>query len=332
MKRSRTLKLLLTILFSASALHAAEPVLVRLTVGFKDPKDRELMLVSREKDTLFYRLPNSPEGVQATLPLRAVADAEFVFKIDEAAELKAWQQGRPDLAGMVLMKAVSGTLPYLDLPGNNAVEPVAQAAEYFMKSADALQGAAAAKFYNQALAAWDAVSRARWHVLAEIADLQAVRCQLGLGKLDEAEKRLEDVRDPSEYDASFGIYWLAKSEMYAARGMTNEAIDSVARSVAFETKDLSVFPDALRQSAEAYAAKDEWFRVRDVNYELARLFRDTSWGRRAARDLDEVMQQGHTRTNEENNAAQAFFGADEDMNELADKLLEELKQEDQPSP
>ena len=328
----RMLNVTIMAMLSAAAVQAAEPVPATLTVNPNDPKDRELILVSREGETLFYRLPNSPEGVQATLPLRAVVEAEFELVVDEAAELQAWQQGRPDLAALVLMKAVGGTLPYLDLPGNNAVETVAQAAEYFMKSADALEGDAAQKFYRQALLAWDAVSRARWHVLAETADLQAVRCQVGLGELEAAEKRLEEVRDPSEYDASFGIYWLAQSEVYSAQGLTNEAIDAVARSVAFETKDLSVFPDALLQSAEAYAAKDEWFRVRDVDYELARLFRDASWGRRAARDLEEVMRQGQTRTNEESSAAQAFFGADEDMNELADTLLEELKQEAQPSP
>lgn len=307
----------------------AEGVTVRL--ARENEPLLEVILVKRQGSTIFYRMPNAPAGVMSEFESDAYHEAEFQVEIPEEKAYAAALQRRWSTAGAILHNALLPTLPFLDLPENNAADPVMTAARYYLRAAQqaAKKGGDAAKaesdkWYGYAYALFTAAARARdWHPFGEPCLIRAQICLLDLGKIDEAEKGLANARAPVPGDASHGVYWLAKARLLYAREKPREALESVIFSSIHETKDVETFPDALMLAAQCYEDVNEIHRARDVYYEVARLFTGTEWGDEARLRLKFVMENGMTAEAEEANITGVFFGSEEDMNTMATQYLKE---------
>ncbi|MBL7077631.1 MAG: hypothetical protein ISS31_09170 [Kiritimatiellae bacterium] len=106
------------------------------------------------------------------------------------------------------------------------------------------------------------------------------------------------------------------------------ALEGAVRAVCFANKDIDVFPDALLMSGRCYEKLESYHRARDVYYEAGRLFPGTPAGKAARTHLKEIRDAGHTKGEEPDSLVNVFFGVKEDMNSLADKLLDKFSQED----
>ncbi len=314
----------------------AEGVTVRLAK--ENEPLLEVILVKRQGPTVFYRMPNAPAGVMSQFAVDAYEEAEFRIEIPEEKAYAAALQRRWSTAGAILHNALLPTLPFLDLPENNAADPVMTAARYYLRAAQqaAKKGGDAAKaesdkWYQYAYGLFSAAARAKdWHPFGESCLIRAQICLLDLGRADEAEKGLAVARAPEPGDASYGVYWLAQARLLYAREKPREALDAVILSSIHETKDVETFPDALMVAAQCYEDVNEIHRARDVYYEVARLFTGTEWGDEARLRLKFIMENGMTKEAEEANITGVFFGSEEDMNVMADKYLTESEPKAKP--
>lgn len=294
----------------------------------------DVMLLGREEDRVFYRRHDSPPGVSATYLLRDIQAGEFSIDVFEAEGLSraAARERRWDDAANLLLARVHPAMPYLDIPDNNALEHVLQAAEYLLISARAhgrRRGDAnrelANRMYVSAFQTLRAAGRAQWHPMGEVAHLRAILCLIELGRIDDAQRALNDVRKPSRGDAAFGVYGLVEAKLIFARGDSRRALDVLIPSLLYENKDIGVFPEALMFSAQLYEDILEVHRTRDVYYEVARLFPGTEWQSEALWRLGNIHDFKMTQEVEDVDVLQVFFGVDEDMDETVAKFLEERR-------
>jgi hypothetical protein len=102
-------------------------------------------------------------------------------------------------------------------------------------------------------------------------------------------------------------------------------MDAAVKSLCFENKDVDTFPDALLISARCYEEMQEWYRARDVYYEVGRLFPKTDWADAAVSRLDFIMKKELTKDKEKLPIENVFFRFHEDMNKLALELLDKSK-------
>lgn len=184
--------------------------------------------------------------------------------------------------------------------------------------------------YQRAYSLLKAVSKVEWSLDAELGALRAVQCLAAIGETDKAEKELNAIRDPSPGDESFGLYWLAKAQLAYSKGQTKDAMNASVKSVAFDNKNIETFPDALFMTGRCYEDLLEWYRARDVYYEIARLFPGTSHGDTARGKLKYLMDKGFTKEKEKSAIEAVFFGLDEDVNAKVTDLLKGTLDVDKP--
>lgn len=302
-----------------------------------DDTFKEVDLVGRNKETLFYRPRGGPEGASITVKIDAVADGEFALSYDGETVAKALMNERWAEAAVMLVPVVTPLLPYLDINDNNGVGLAMDAGLSLMKAArtmpatnDASQARITA-VYQRAYSILKAVSKASWSPDAELGALRAVQCLIALGDADKAVKELEAVRDPSPGDESYGLYWLAKSQIMYAKGKTKNAMDAAVKSVVFDNKNVETFPDALFMTGRCYEDLLEWYRARDVYYEIARLFPGIGHGATAREKLKYLMDKGFTKNKETSAIEAVFFGLDEDVNAKVRTLLDSSGKADEDS-
>ncbi len=304
------------------------PVRAIITVA---DKDSTVMLAGRTDTDLFYSPPNVPPGVYASIPLAGVQNARLEFTVDEMAVDKAVVARRWREAAALVLRGIEPTLPYIDLPGNEAADAAASASIYLLNAAALAQrsGAEGAKAAQPLLAMVVRLSDrlqgcAAWFNGAEAARLRAVQALTSLNRLDDAVKRMEDAAIPEPGDGDFGLYWLAKATLAEVRGEPREATDAAARSLAFDNKNPETFGPALMLYARSCENAQDWYRARDVYFEVSRLFRGTDYGDLARERLTFIMKEGLTSEKEAANVTKLFFGSEEDMDALAQTWLDEL--------
>ena len=320
---------------AATLASAADAPPARAILTTTNDLRREVLLVGRNTGgRILYRLPNQPAGVSASLDPAEYDSAEFVVTNDDArafAVFAAARQRQYVPAAQTSLVAFAAARPFLDLPDNNAAEPVLLAGIHLVRAAEAWDRAAGAntnaaanarKLREAALSVFQDASRAEWCPVGEVAKARRVLCLTELGRVDEADPALRAIREPEAGDAVWGVYWLARSRLLYAQGKTPEALDAAIQSLAYENKDVQTFPDALMLAARCYEDLNEIHRTRDVYYEVARLFRGTEWGEEARRRLRVIMTNNMTRKEEPANIAGVFFGSQEDMNRLCDEFLQ----------
>ena len=273
----------------------------------------------------------SQSGAEPILINKAqVIRCEFTFDYDRAAAATALRDNDWAAAVRTLSPDVRLTLPYLDLPDNNGFELAMDLGMYMVSSADremrdAADAATRARALNQYEAAYEVfryAGRADWTPLAPVAILKGCRVLLALEKDEQAASNLKRVEDPVPGDPTYGHYWLLQAELLRRAGKTREALEAVVKSVVFADKDAETFPSALLLSADCYAALGEHHRARDVYYEVAVLFTGTDWSADALVGLKTIMDGKKTREAEKQTIENVFFNVTEDMNKLADELLE----------
>lgn len=306
--------------------HAQAPagtgVVVRITV---EKGARDLVLLRRKGPELQYRMPDAPPGVSATLNLDQVKQAEFALPIEMPKVYEAMRRRQWAAAAQLLIPAIRPTLPWLDLPENNAVDPVILAGRCLVLAAAgrraAGDAAGAEKLCLQAMEIYQKVLAATWHPGSASAHLMGVVALVDAGRIPDAEREFARARKPEAGDAAFGMYGYARSRIFDAQQKPREALESALGAMIYETKDPVAFPGALLQAAQSYEDVNEFYRARDVYFEVARLFRGTPAGQTARARLARLMEQGRTDAPETGNVAGVFFGTTEDMNKRVSEYL-----------
>jgi tetratricopeptide (TPR) repeat protein len=303
-----------------------------------DNKNQDVVLVRRTGDQLLIRLPDSPPNALSGVKFESVQAAEFAitnndYAVFEATRTRQWQK-----AADLILATIEPCFPFLDLPRNNAAEPALEATLYLMRAAGAatreqkgVVTPAAAVLYARALTNFLQIAQAEWFPKREQARLRAVLCQVACGRLDSADALLESARIPDPGDGDYGLYELARASILFARGEFLEACNASARSIAFENKDPQVFPDALLLSARAHEELMDYYRARDIYFEISRLFGATEWGEIAFARLTFIMDTKLTAEKEKANIAKVFFGSEEDMDKVVRAFIK-LRQDQDKQP
>ena len=303
------------------------PVTAEVTA---EKRKRVITIVGRKDDSLIFTESDTGVGTRLALDTKRMTSTWFDFKYDRADVYLLVRQRSWNKAVKLLLPVIKPTFPYLDLIGNNAVEPAFDLANYMMKGAekrrllandDEAQLALVKKQYASAYAVYKYIENAAWSPLAEMAALKRVQCLLELEKPKTAARLFEGLQDPQVGDRAYGLYWLLAARIHVEHGRFTEAMDASVKSVCFETKDIETFPDALLVSAQCYEELQNWYRARDVYYEVARIFPKTEWAELAQRRLRFIVKQGFTTEDETAAIETVFFGLNEDMNEMVDNLL-----------
>ncbi len=309
----------------ARAQQAARGVRVRLEL---ENEQRDVLLLGRRGNALLYRPPSAPAGVSAELDVRSIAAGEFALPDVGYEAEKAARERRYVAAAQIYLKAVSPALPFLDLPGNNAAEP-AMAAGRLLYRAARIYGerdgdgdrATAKKLFETAYTVLKACAAASWHPYARHAEARSALCLVETGRMDDAARVLDGMREPAAGDAAYGIFWFARARLRYERGDAHGALDAAIQSVLYENKDVETFPAALMLCALCYEDILEIHRTRDIYYEVARLFQGTEWAEKATAGLRVIMDEGLADAPEEQDAARVFFGVAEDMNQIVRDFL-----------
>lgn len=296
---------------------------------------RTLTFVGRRDDGVVFTESDTGVGTRLLLAFDRIEDVRFHLDFDRSAVYKATRERNWDRAANILLPALRGAVHYLDLVNNNADRLALDLGDYVMRGAEqkiraARTGADTAiahKQYAKAFTLLKYVTRAKWSPVANIAELNRVRCLQELSKPKTAGQLFETIEEPMVGDAAFGLYWLVGAELSLQRGDFREAMDAAVKSLCFENKDIDTFPDALLISARCYEELQNWHRARDVYFEIARIFPNTVWQLTAINRLKFIREKGFTSDEEKSPIENVFFGLDEDINELVDELLEEKEKE-----
>ncbi len=319
---------------AATANTAPSAIAARLRVDEKERETRDVELVGREGDKLFYRLQGGPREASTTLSAAAIQSAEFDLKLDHEALSQALVARNWSTAAALLYPAVQPLLPYIDLKDNNAIDYALELGTAMFKAANVSRAGAGDtnkvnRLYAEAHRVLAAVTAVSWFPDAEIARLRAIQCLIATGDLKQASKDIEEAREPEVGDTSYGLYWMVEAQLRQARGDTRGCMNAAIKSLAFADKDIETFPDALMLSARCYEDMLEFHRARDVYYEVARLFAQTEWGTAARQKLQSIMDRGLTKAREVSPVENVFFGLDEDMDAKVNALI---KGDDEPAP
>jgi tetratricopeptide (TPR) repeat protein len=298
-----------------------------------DNKNQDVILVRRSGDQLLVRLPDSPPNALSGVKVETIQAAEFAVSVDEYAVFDAIRTRQWQKAADLILGLVTPCFSYLDLPRNNAIDPALEGSVYLTRAAAAatreqkgIVTPAAVALYERALTNFLQIARAEWFPRRDQARLRAVLCQVACGRLDAADALMESARIPDPGDGDYGLYALARGSILFARGQYLEACNATARSVVFENKDPQVFPDALLLSARAHEELMDYYRARDIYFEVARLFGNTEWGEIAFARLTFIMDTKLTAEKEKANIAKVFFGSEEDMDKVVRAFIK-LRQE-----
>lgn len=310
---------------------ARKPVKARLWTDAD--KMIDVVLLGTTEDSVAYALRDSPGKLEDVIPLAKVRRAVFDFSepLDSEAFVEA-RRTRDDAAlCKVLLKTYAESFPFLALPGNNAVENVSLLASTMMTIAGRTrrtartdeENARAIQQYERACEVLVALAEAKnWSPEGAIAVVKYCQCLLARGKVKTATFHLDELDEPMPGDAAYGHYWLVRGLLAEERGEWEEAVRDAVLSVDFESKNGESFPAALLLSARAYEELEEWYRARDIYYEVAMLFQNTDFGDDALDRLRFIMDNGKTDAPEADQTVEnAFFGLAEDMNKLSRELL-----------
>jgi tetratricopeptide (TPR) repeat protein len=312
------------------AVFSTPPVQVRI---WRDKESQVVTLVGRTEDAVM--VAGSAAGVPSgKLELSKIARAEFEFDFDRADVAKAVRANDWPGAVRVLTPVLKPALPYLALSENNAIDLVMELGTYMMRAAnrtaraaldDPSKTALSQKQYEAAYEIFKECSRATWSSNSQRGILKGCRCLLALNKVKTAQFHVNQMAEPMPGDVAYGHYWLIRAELETRAGNYRDALDSVLKSVCFESKDVETFPDALLLSARCYEEMLEPYRARDVYYEVAKLFPRTDWATVAVERLKAILSKGLTKEKEKSAIENVFFKTGDDINKLAEQLFKDLE-------
>ena len=308
-------------------IEATAPIKATLMVGGKVAK---VKLVGRADTKVAYQEIRTGATPTRLLPRESIEDCfiELDLKRNELDEIVVKRQWMT--AASMVLGAVKPSLAYVDVPRNNIAELVLRTGDYIMRSADLdmrtaqteAAEAAVQKKYEAAYSILKHAAQATWSSDGTIARVKSIKCLLELKKPKTAKHYFEQIDEPFPGDAAYGVYWLVKAEIETHNKDWRAAMDAAVKSLSFESKDIDTFPDALLMSARCYEELQEWYRARDVYFEVARLFSKTDWADLAIARLAFIVDQELTVEEEDRPIENVFFHFTEDINALVADLLE----------
>jgi hypothetical protein len=310
----------------ASSESRADGLDARIEVG---KQRHRVVLLGRREGMVLFRYADSDSAAVAALDPGDIRKVRIRIEYDRDAYSKARRAKDWALAGAILAKALAPALQFVDIRENNVVSPAIRAATCFMRAAAVqtkgswlpAERKAGEREYRLANALLQAAMKAEWSSRSDTASLMSAICLVAMSKLDQAQAVMETQSVPDSSDDEYGLYRLAQAHILVANEKYNEALAEAVDGLAFETKDIDTFPDSLLLSAHCYEKIGDWYRARDVYYEVARLFGGTHWDVAARNRLQVIMAEGHTAEDETVAAENVFFGIEEDINAKVNALL-----------
>lgn len=254
------------------------------------------------------------------------------LKVQELVARKKWAD-----AANLITKAYFPSFPYLDLYENDAAEYLLDAGSYMVKSAreDMLKSPPGSKLtpdiekkFSNAYKIFKQVEKADWFPGSKTAQLKAVQCLIFLGNIDKASDRFEEIGEPEMGDISYGLYYMIYGTILYEQKKVKEALDAAIKSLAFDTKDLDSFPDALLLCGKCYEDILDPHRARDVYLETAQLFQKTEWGDEAFKKLKFIMNKGEVKKKETVDVEKVFFDSEEDVNARVEAFIKQKEEQD----
>ena len=318
------------------ATNTAAPTVVLATLRVVNKESMKVAVTAYDGTKLFYRDPSEPAGASISIPAASLDRFSFEITLDEEELGHALMDQNWNRVCILLWPVVSPLLPYAGIKNNNGVDLAMTLGNSLMKAANLMRAAKggdeekANRIVQRAYSVYAALGAAEWYPESEAARLKGILCLITLKNPKQAERDLRKMRVPEIGDQTMGLYWYTLAVLREANGDNREAMNAVVKSIAFENKDIEVFPEALMMSGRLYEALLDPYRARDVYFEVARLFPDTDWAKVAKIRLQYILDQKLTHTKEVLGIEQTFFGMDEDVNTKASSLLKGTLDMDKP--
>jgi len=271
-----------------------------------------------------------------TMPISEIKSVTFVVDYNQYDIIVLERKKQYAEAGAKILGWLSPALKYIRLPENNLVDYLFDAGYYYLNAASMHSDKKghyydmkkARREYAGAYGVFKKITEANWYYGADMARLNMAYCALRMNKREIADKLFKSVDEPCMGDATYGLYWLIDAMMKFSDGKKEEALDSAIRTIVFETKDVHVFPEALLLSAYCYEDMLDYYRARDVYFEVARLFHNTPEGRIAFASLQFIRERKLTDEPEDVGIEKVFFNSAEDVNKTADEYIKKALEED----
>lgn len=297
-----------------------------------DGKQSKVTLVGRTDTSVLFVLGSSSVGQRREIAVERIEACYFELKYPYALINRAIQARDWASAARVLYPALQPVLPYLHVPENNAVEECLALGNYMKRAAEGLRATAATEEQQErvkeqlkaAFRVFNHLGKARWSSTGLIGRLKSYQCLMALDKPKTARTLFAKLPEPVQGDRAYGLYWLVQSELDIEEGKYRTGMHAAVKSLCFENKDIDTFPDALLASAQCYEEEQQWYRARDVYYEVACIFPFTDWSEMAVRRLRFIMDRGLTKEQEKSPIESVFFSLDEDMNQKVRDLFEKI--------
>ena len=296
---------------------------------------KNITLVGRDGDEVIFTESDTGVGVRLSLGVDKIDEMTFALVYDPSDIYKHIRHKDWNRAVRYLLPIVKPTFPYLDVINNNAVELSLDLGTYMLNGAEKRRNNAKTdedfqmvkKQYVRAYEVFKTVAKASWTPLADMAELRRIECLLELKKPKTAAREFSYISEPDIPDISYGRYWLIAARLKLKQNKYREAMAAAVKSICFQNKDIDTFPDALLVSAQCYEEMQDWYRARDVYYEVARVFPKTEWSVISERRLKFIIKKGFVKQEEKSPIQNVFFGLNEDVNKLIEELFEKKANE-----
>lgn len=303
-------------------------LLVRPALKDVEPIHYEVTFLGRQENMILMQ-GTQPGAIAVQIDKAQIVRCEFEFEYDQLAVAMALQKSDWASAVRAMTPFVRPAVPYLDIPDNNGFDLSMDLAMYMVNSAAReLRAASDSNTVNRAYRQYEAAysifknaGRADWTPYGRVAVLKGCRALLKQNKLEQAITDYETVDEPDAEDVSYGNYWLVRAEILYSQGKTREALEAACKSVVLANKDVETFPDALMLTAACYQKLGRFHRARDIFYEVAVIFTGTDWSTDALAELTKIMAAKQTLEKEKAPLENVFFNVTEDMNKLAEELI-----------
>jgi hypothetical protein len=276
-----------------------------------------------------------------TIPIKDIESANFITDYDPYKIKVLERKKEYSTAAAEIINKLAPALKYIKLPENNLVDPLFDAAYLYMRAASVYDDKKSKDFdkdkaqaeYAKAYRVFKKIAQAKWYYGAKLAELNTIFCNIRMNKLDIAAKQFAKIEEPLFGDADFGLYWLIDAQLKFHNNQLSQALDSVVKSIVFDTKDIHTFPEGLLLSAYCYEDMLDNYRARDTFYEVAKLFNGTPEGEIAFSSIQFIRNKKLTEQAEAVGLEKIFFDNIEDVNKKIDDhivvILEKKKIEEE---
>jgi tetratricopeptide (TPR) repeat protein len=203
----------------------------------------EAVLVGKSDAGLKLRPPGGAAG-EYQLPFDQVSEVRFTFPETVNQAQTAFSQGQFEQTATLLRPVVTPILPYLDLPGNNAL-PISFWFGDTLRRANKL---------DEALTVYDAVRTTAKGADATRGAVWTAHCHAALGRTEQA-LRVLDLAGAVKRDSDlFPLCQMVRAQVRFAAKDPLAALDDVSQALAFARIESELYPDSLFLAAQCYEA------------------------------------------------------------------------------